>query len=74
MRRRTRVVRILPNRASCLQLIGAHCLEANEGWLQRCYLRMDLEEMEDELAGWEVRAESDSACCSLATLRSGFAT
>ena len=52
VRRRTRVVRIFPNRASCLRLIGAHCLETNEEWLQRRYLRMDPEQMEDELAGW----------------------
>jgi len=65
VRRRTRVVRIFPNRASCVRLIGAHCLETNEEWLQRCYLRMEPERIEEELADWEVPAESDSACCSL---------
>jgi len=53
LRRRTRVVRIFPNRASCLRLIGAHCLETNEEWLQRRYLRMDPQEMEEQLTGWE---------------------
>ena len=65
VRRRTRVVRIFPNRASCVRLIGAHCLETNEEWLERRYLRMEPERVEEELAGWEARAESDSACCSL---------
>ena len=59
--RRTRVVRIFPNRASCVRLIGAHCLEANEEWLERRYLRMEPERMEQELAAW-LAAESASAC------------
>jgi transposase-like protein len=50
IRRRTRVVRIFPNRASCIRLIGAHCMEANEEWLARRYLRMELEEVEEAVA------------------------
>ena len=46
-----------------MRLIGAHCLETNEEWLERRYLRMEPERVEGELAGWEPRAESDSACC-----------
>ena len=38
IRRSTRVVRILPNRASCVRLIGALCMEANEESLERRYL------------------------------------
>lgn len=61
VRRRTRVVRIFPNRASAVRLIGAHCLEANEEWLERRYLRMEPERMERELAGW-LASQSASAC------------
>ena len=64
VRRRTRVVRIFPNRASCLRLIGAHCMEANEEWLERRYLRMEKEEIA-EAPGDLVRPESASACYSL---------
>jgi len=59
VRRRTQVVRIFPNRASCLRLIAAHAMEANEEWLGRRYLRMEPERMEEELAGW-LAAASDS--------------
>jgi transposase-like protein len=43
LRRRTRVVRIFPNVASCLRLIRALCVETHEGWLEdKCYLNMDV--------------------------------
>lgn len=43
LRRRTRVVRIFPNAASCLRLIRALCVETHEGWLEdKRYLNMDL--------------------------------
>jgi transposase-like protein len=61
LRRRTRVVRIFPNRASCVRLIAAHCMEANEEWLERRYLRMEPERIEQELAVW-LAGGSDSAC------------
>jgi transposase-like protein len=61
IRRRTRVVRIFPNRASCVRLIGAHCMEANEEWLGRRYLSMEPERIEKELAQW-LAPESASAC------------
>jgi transposase-like protein len=61
IRRRTRVVRIFPNRASCVRLIGAHCMEANEEWLGRRYLTMEPERIEKELAEWLAR-DSASAC------------
>jgi len=43
LKRRTRVVRIFPNGASCLRLICAMAIETNEEWLARRYLRMDVE-------------------------------
>jgi transposase-like protein len=61
VRRRTRVVRIFPNRASCVRLIAAHAMEANEQWLGRRYLRMEPERMEQGLAAW-LAAARDSAC------------
>ena len=48
VKRRTNVVRIFPNRASCLRLISALAMEQSEEWITgRRYLRMDsLEEKE----------------------------
>ena len=41
LKRRTRVVRIFPNRAACLRLVTALCLEQSEEWLRgRRYLDM----------------------------------
>ena len=34
LRRRTRVVRIFPNAASCLRLVRALCVETHESWLE----------------------------------------
>jgi transposase-like protein len=43
LRRRTRVVRIFPNAASCLRLTRALCAETHEAWLEdNRYLNMDL--------------------------------
>jgi putative transposase len=43
IKRRTRVVRIFPNRDSCLRLIRALAVETHEGWLEEHrYLNMDL--------------------------------
>jgi transposase-like protein len=43
IRRRTRVVRIFPNAASCLRLVRALCAEVHETWLEdHRYLNMDL--------------------------------
>ena len=42
IKRRTRVVRIFPNAASCLRLIRALCAETHEAWLEdHRYLNMD---------------------------------
>ncbi len=42
VKRRTNVVRIFPNRASCLRLISALAMEQSEEWITgRRYLRMD---------------------------------
>ena len=46
MRRRTRVVRIFPNEASLLRLASALAAERNEQWMERRYMRMDLEQEE----------------------------
>jgi putative transposase len=43
IKRRTRVVRIFPNPASCLRLVRALCAETHEGWLEaHRYINMDL--------------------------------
>lgn len=43
IKRRTRVVRIFPNAASCLRLIRALCAETHEAWLEdNRYINMDL--------------------------------
>jgi len=43
LKRRTRVVRIFPNREACLRLVTAMCVEQSEEWLSgRKYLDMDL--------------------------------
>jgi putative transposase len=43
LRRRTRVVRIFPNAASCLRLTRALCVETHESWLEdKRYLNMDV--------------------------------
>ena len=42
IRRRTYVVRIFPNRASCLRLVRALAVETHENWLEaNRYLNMD---------------------------------
>jgi len=40
IRRRTRVVRIFPNEASCLRLVSALAMETSEEWQERIYLNM----------------------------------
>jgi len=66
VRRRTRVVRIFPNRASCVRLIRTHCMEANEQWLWRRHLSMEPERIDEAVIGWrEQAADSFSACSSL---------
>lgn len=43
IRRRTRVVRIFPNTASCQRLVRALCAETHEAWLEdKRYINMDL--------------------------------
>jgi transposase-like protein len=43
IRRRTRIVRIFPNEASCLRLVRALCAETHEAWLEdNRYLNMSL--------------------------------
>jgi putative transposase len=40
IKRRTRVIRIFPNEQSCLRLVSALAIEANEEWMARKYLDM----------------------------------
>ena len=51
IKRRTHVVRIFPNEASCLRLIRALAVEIHENWIEATrYLNMDvLEERKKEL-------------------------
>ena len=51
IKRRTRVVRIFPNPASCMRLVRALCAETHEGWLEdHRYLNMEfLKEQKKEL-------------------------
>ena len=43
IKRRTRVVRIFPNEASCLRLVSALCVETSEEWMtNRRFLDMDV--------------------------------
>lgn len=51
IKRRTRVVRIFPNIASCLRLIRALCVETHETWLEdnRYLNMMHLAEQKNEL-------------------------
>ena len=42
LKRRSRVVRIFPNDASCMRLLGALCQETSEGWAGRRYINMNL--------------------------------
>jgi putative transposase len=52
LRRRTYVVRIFPNAASCLRLVRALCAETHEAWIEdKRYINMELlrEERKDQL-------------------------
>lgn len=43
IRRRTRVIRIFPNVASCLRLVRALTVEMHENWIEAIrYINMDL--------------------------------
>lgn len=41
VRRRTKVIRIFPNRASCLRLVTAICQDRSEHWEERRYLNFE---------------------------------
>jgi len=45
IKRRTRVIRIFPNEASCVRLVSALAMETNEEWIGRKYLEMNAVEM-----------------------------
>ncbi len=59
LKRRTRVVRIFPDEASCLRLVRAVAAEAHEEWMEGSrYLNMDLlsETMRPPGKPWAVAA------------------
>ena len=45
-RRRTRVIRVFPNEASCVRMISALAIEINDEWMERKYLTMEPLEIE----------------------------
>jgi len=45
IKRRTRVIRIFPDEASCIRLVSALAMETNEEWMERKYLEMNAVEM-----------------------------
>lgn len=47
LKRRTRVVRVFPNGASCLRLVSALLIETSQDWMERLYLRME-DQTEDQ--------------------------
>jgi len=62
IKRRTRIIRIFPNRNSALRLIGALCMEQSEEWLTgRQYLDMALLENPDQEKEAEPRLEMVAA-------------
>ena len=62
-RRRTWVVRIFRNRAPAVRLIDAYSIQANEQGLERRYLPIEPERIEQRLGAWEAAA-GESACSS----------
>lgn len=62
LKRRTRVVRIFPNREACLRLVTALCVEQSEEWLSgRRYLDMNLLEHTDVATEDEADEEQEVA-------------
>lgn len=50
VRRRSRVIRIFPNEAALLRLLGALAMERNDQWLERRYLMFTKDSTMEELA------------------------
>ena len=62
IKRRTRIIRIFPNRNSALRLIGALCMERSEEWLTgRQYLDMTLLDKTDQEKEAKSRLEAVAA-------------
>lgn len=53
IKRRTRVIRIFPNREACLRLVTALCAEQSDEWISgMCYLDLgELRRWQQERAG-----------------------
>jgi transposase-like protein len=47
LKRRTRVVRVFPNTASCLRLVSALLMETSQEWMGTIYLNMEHQEEDD---------------------------
>lgn len=65
IKRRTKVIRVFPNRDSCLRLVAALCMEQSEDWITgRSYLDMSLLTEEEESAEEKkfVRKEKAEVC------------
>ncbi len=59
IKRRTRIIRIFPNRNAALRLIGALCMEQAEEWLSgRQYLDMSLLKRENHKQEADLKLEA----------------
>jgi putative transposase len=53
LKRRSRVIRIFPNEASCLRLLGTLCMEQSEEWeTDRVYLTMKKDQKKEINKEW----------------------
>jgi transposase-like protein len=67
LKRRSRVIRIFPNEASCLRVLGMLCLEQSEEWeTGRIYLDMQSDKKDDKNKEWiwQTGLNLASATCS----------
>ena len=66
LKRRSRVIRIFPNEASCLRVLGTLCMEQSEEWeTGRIYLNMDNEQNTNINGEWIWREEFNLASATL---------
>lgn len=66
LKRRSRVIRIFPNEASCLRVLGTICMEQSEEWeTGRRYLKMHDDPDQDSEDGWVWTDELNLASAKL---------
>jgi transposase-like protein len=66
LKRRSRVIRIFPNEASCLRVLGTLCMEQSEEWeTGRIYLNMDNEQNTNINGEWIWREQFNLASATL---------